>query len=54
MDEAEAMHTEVADQGHCGTAFGLGYLLQTVRKDFDGAEVAYRAAVGGSGCAGAH
>ena len=45
MDEVIAMLTEAAAQGHVGANFDLGHLLQAVRKDFDGAEAAYRAAI---------
>ena len=50
-----AMLTEAAAQGHAAAAYTLGFLLQHVRKDFDGAEAAYRAAIAADpGHANAH
>jgi len=45
MEEAIAMLTEAGAQGHARAHTNLGILLMTVRKDFDGAEAAYRAAI---------
>ena len=46
MDEAVAMLTEAGAQGHLVASFNLGVLLENFRRDFDGAEAAYRAAIG--------
>ena len=55
VDEAVAMLTEAAAQGHANAAYNLGFLLENVRKDFEGAEAAYRAAIAAnSGHARAH
>ena len=45
VEEAMAMLTEAAAQVHVGANFDLGVLLEHERKDFDGAEAAYRAAI---------
>jgi hypothetical protein len=45
VDEAMAMLTEAAAQGHANAAYNRGVLLKDVRKDVDGAEAAYRAAI---------
>ena len=57
IDEALAMLTEAVAQGRHGGqgALTLGFLLQRVRNDSDGAEAAYRAAVAADpGCGEAH
>ena len=45
IDEAVAMLREAGAQGHAGANLSLGILLQNERKDIDGAEAAYRAAI---------
>ena len=39
------MLTEAGAQGHAQANYTLGVLLKNERKDFDGAEAAYRAAI---------
>ena len=54
MEEAEAMYTEAAAQGHSGAGCNLGFLLQGMQ-DMDGAEAAYRAAIAADpGCTEAY
>ena len=45
IDGAVAMLTEARAQGHARTNCTLGGLLENERKDIDGAEAAYRAAI---------
>ena len=45
IEEAIAMLREAGAQGHAGANVNLGNLLDEVRKDVDGAEQAYRAAI---------
>ena len=45
IEEAIAMLREAGAQGHAAANVSLGFLLEHVRKDVDGAEQAYRAAI---------
>ena len=55
IDEAVAMLREAGAQGHAGANYLYGCLLRDVRKDIDGAEAAWRAAIAANpGHADAH
>ena len=55
IEEAIAMLTEAGAQGHAQANHTLGFLLENVRQDVDGAEAAYRAAIAADpGYANAH
>ena len=55
MEQAEAMYTEAAAQGHGRAHNNLGILLHNERKDLNSAEAAYRAAIAAdAGYAAAH
>ena len=45
LDRAVELYTQVAEQGYVDAYINLGSLLRNERKDVDGAEKAYRAAI---------